>query len=71
MSHVRTAVSARVPVFEHSDPQYPHGYVISRYVLVFGYSETQYPHNSRVIYRAPRIFINITFMSYFLQEIIN
>ena len=45
----RTAVSAHVPVFEHS--------------------ETQYPHNGRVIYRAPRNLINITFMSYYLQEV--
>ena len=46
---VRTAVSAHVPVFEHS--------------------ETQYPHNGCVIFRAPRIFINITFMSFYLQEV--
>ena len=65
---VRTAISAHVPVFERSETQYSHGFKFLRHVPVFGYSETQYPHNGRVIYRAPRILINITFMSYYLQD---
>ena len=45
-------------------------YMAILYVLVFGYSGTQYPHNGGIMYRAPRICINISFMSYYLQEVI-
>ena len=43
---------------------------VSAHAPVFEHSETQYPHNGRVIYRASIIFINITFISYYLQVFI-